>query len=313
MNLLKTSRKLLVAPMLTAVLLCSAAAKSSAGVFVSITVAPPALPVYVQPPCPVDGYLWTPGYWAYGVEGYYWVPGVWVHPPRIGVLWTPGYWGFARGVYGWRAGYWGPHVGFYGGVNYGFGYVGTGFFGGGWSGGAYRYNTAYSNVNTTVIRNVYVDRTVINNTTVINNRASFNGPGGITARPSPEEQAVAHEQHFQPTQNQMVHEQTASQDRSQLASFNHGRPTAPAVGTVNPRRFDQQQRIAQGVRSGQMTPGEVARTERREQNINRQVASDRRVNGGGLSPQERRQINREQNRAGRQIQEENHNERVAPR
>ena len=54
-----------------------------------ITIGPPALPVYVQPPCPTEGYLWNPGYWAYGPDGYYWVPGVWVAPPRVGVLWIP--------------------------------------------------------------------------------------------------------------------------------------------------------------------------------------------------------------------------------
>jgi WXXGXW repeat (2 copies) len=47
---------------------------------ISITIAPPALPVYVQPPIPEPGYLWTPGYWAYGPDGYFWVPGTWVRP-----------------------------------------------------------------------------------------------------------------------------------------------------------------------------------------------------------------------------------------
>lgn len=107
------------------------------GVFVnfSIHTPPPGVPVYAQPPCPVDGYLWTPGYWAWGKGGYYWVPGVWVRPPAVGVLWTPGYWAFAAGVYTWHPGYWGPHVGFYGGVQYGFGYTGVGFVGGVWHGG----------------------------------------------------------------------------------------------------------------------------------------------------------------------------------
>src|SRR5580700_8995395 len=99
----------------------SAAAVSSAGVYLSINIAPPALQIYEQPPCPVDGYLWTPGYWAYGDAGYYWIPGVWVAPPQVGLLWTPGYWGWREGVYSFHAGYWGPHIGFYGGVNYGFG------------------------------------------------------------------------------------------------------------------------------------------------------------------------------------------------
>src|ERR1700686_5839117 len=90
-------------------------AASFAQIAVSVRIGPPALPVYAQPPCPGDGYLWTPGYWGYGAAGYYWVPGVWVTPPRVGVLWTPGYWGLEGGVYGWDAGYWGPHIGFYGG------------------------------------------------------------------------------------------------------------------------------------------------------------------------------------------------------
>ena len=153
----------------------------SAQVAVAIHIGPPALPVYEQPPCPVEGNIWTPGYWGYGPAGYYWVPGVWVAPPRVGVLWTPGYWGFGGGIYAWHAGYWGPHVGFYGGINYGYGYGGVGFWGGRWAGGRFAYNTAVTNVNTTVVRNVYVNRTVINNTTVVNH-ASFNGEGSIAAR-----------------------------------------------------------------------------------------------------------------------------------
>jgi len=70
--------------------------------------APPPLPDYDQPPCPEDGYMWTPGYWAWGGGGYYWVPGTWVQPPRVGVLWTPAYWGFVGGVYRFHAGLLGP-------------------------------------------------------------------------------------------------------------------------------------------------------------------------------------------------------------
>src|SRR5580658_8923520 len=100
---------------------------SFGAVAVSITIAPPILPVYSQPICPGAGYMWTPGYWAWGPAGYYWVPGTWVMAPFIGALWTPGYWGWGAGVYLWHAGYWGPHVGFYGGINYGFGYIGVGY------------------------------------------------------------------------------------------------------------------------------------------------------------------------------------------
>ena len=199
-----------------------AVSRAQIGIGISIRIGPPALPVYVQPPCPLDGYLWTPGYWAYGPDGYYWVPGVWIAPPRPGLLWTPGYWG--------------PHIGFYGGVNYGFGYTGVGFIGGAWQGNVFRYNTAVVNVNTTVVRNVYVDRTVINNTTVVN-RASFNGPGGVNAQPTPQQRSAMSEPHVQPTPTQMSHEQTASHDRGQLASVNHGRPAAAALEKPGGRQF----------------------------------------------------------------------------
>src|SRR5579862_2950637 len=142
--------------------------QAHAGVFVSVNFGPPALPVYVQPPLPAPGYIWTPGYWAYGDAGYYWVPGVWVQPPRVGVLWTPGYWGFVGAAYTWHPGYWGPHVGFYGGVNYGFGYGGIGFFGGEWRGGVFAYNSAVASVGSVAATNVYVNRTIIEQNTVVN-------------------------------------------------------------------------------------------------------------------------------------------------
>ena len=125
----------------SALLLAPQAAQ--ARVFVSVGIAPPLIPVYSQPLCPGDGYIWTPGYWAYGDDGYYWVDGAWVLAPYAGALWTPGYWGWGGGGYFWNAGYWGPTVGYYGGINYGFGYFGTGFYGGYWGGGHFFYNRAY--------------------------------------------------------------------------------------------------------------------------------------------------------------------------
>src|SRR5258708_4618356 len=118
----------LIALVLTAVLLSMIPIQSSAQVAVGISVqiGPPALPVYEQPICPGDGYIWTPGYWAYSDDGYYWVPGTWVLAP-VGMLWTPGYWAWQNEAYIWYPGYWGPQVGFYGGIFYGFGYVGTGY------------------------------------------------------------------------------------------------------------------------------------------------------------------------------------------
>src|SRR5271155_5141198 len=150
-----------------ALVVLSMSAAAFAQIGVAITIGPPALPVYAQPVCPGDGYLWTPGYWAWGDDfnDYYWVPGTWVEPPEVGFLWTPGYWGWGGGRYIFNDGYWGPHIGFYGGINYGFGYFGVGFQGGRWDGGHFFYNRAVTNVNVTVIHNVY-DKTVINNTTV---------------------------------------------------------------------------------------------------------------------------------------------------
>jgi hypothetical protein len=201
---------------------------------ISINIAPPALPVYVQPPCPMPNYIWTPGYWAWdpNYNDYFWVPGTWVAAPQPGYLWTPGYWGWGTGgVYLFHAGYWGTQVGFYGGVNYGFGYGGVGFVGGEWRNGTFAYNTAVVNVNTTVVHNTYINKTVINNTTIINNnRTSFNGgPNGIAARPTPQEQAFSRQPHIQPTSVQVQHQQVARQDRSNFVSVNKGLPAHAAV------------------------------------------------------------------------------------
>src|SRR5258708_18751058 len=176
------------------------ASHARVSVGMTVRVGPPTLPVYVQPVCPEPVYLWTPGYWVYGDDGYYWVPGTWVEPPMVGVLWTPGYWGWRNGFYVWNGGYWGPHVGFYGGINYGFGYVGTGYAGGYWANGAFNYNRTVNNISNTNITNVY-NQTVVNNTTV--NNVSFNGgTGGTTAQPTPQEQATAREHHTPATGSQ---------------------------------------------------------------------------------------------------------------
>src|SRR5476649_31555 len=143
---MKTTIKIFIFLCLTSFAISKASAQVSIGI--SVQIAPPELPVYVQPACPEDGYLWQPGYWAYDDnDGYYWVPGVWVAPPDPGLLWTPCYWGFEGGAYGFHMGYWGASVGFYGGINYGYGYGGYGFGGGRWDGGRFQYNTAVVNVN----------------------------------------------------------------------------------------------------------------------------------------------------------------------
>lgn len=210
---------------------CASIIRSKAQVSVSITVGtpPPPLRVYDLPEPPADGYIWQPGYWAYdNADGYYWVPGMWVAPPNPGLYWTPAYWGFVGGRYGFHAGYWGPSVGFYGGINYGYGYGGHGYYGGRWENNRFSYNTAVVRVNKTVIHNTYVNRTVVVNN---NDHRSFNGgKGGVQARPRPQEQAAMKQRHVAPTAAQVSHQETAHKDRASFAKPNE-RPS-PAAKTA---------------------------------------------------------------------------------
>ena len=218
----------IIATILIAAVPVAAPAQFAIGIGFTVGFPPPPMPYYAQPVVPYPGYMWTPGYWAWGPAGYYWVPGTWVAPPAVGMLWTPGYWGYTGGGYGWNPGYWGPTVGFYGGVNYGYGYPGTGFYGGAWNGGNYAYNTAVTNVNTTVIHNTY-NRTVINER-VCNNckTVSYNGgKGGTTARAT-QTQINARKNGRAPTSAQKQQATVAREDRNQLASVNKGKPTVGA-------------------------------------------------------------------------------------
>jgi hypothetical protein len=215
------------------------AASAQFRVSVSIGTPPPPLPYYAQPLLPGPDYIWAPGYWAYGPAGYFWVPGAWVLAPEPGMLWTPGYWGASGANFVWTPGYWGPRVGYYGGINYGFGYFGRGYVGGAWFGAHFRYNTAVSRVNTSIVRNVYVDRTVINRNTIDRTavaRVSYNGgPGGIDVRPS-REQLEMRSSAVPMTGPQEEHQRIAAEARGQLASVNHGEPRELAV----PRPFTPQ-------------------------------------------------------------------------
>jgi hypothetical protein len=221
--------------MLTLCLPASSAAQVSVGITVAF--APPDLPVYEQPICPEEGYIWTPGYWAYDPDfgDYYWVPGTWVLAPEVGFLWTPGYWAWGGSGFIFYEGFWGPVVGFYGGINYGYGYFGHGYEGGRWDGGRFFYNRSVNNVNVTIIHNVY-NTTVINNTTVT--RVSYNGGnGGINERPRPEEEAAAHARHLPPVPDQRQHVQAARSNPELRASLNRGKP--PIAATPKPGAFNE--------------------------------------------------------------------------
>jgi hypothetical protein len=222
-------------PLVFAAFLALPFATSFAQVEFSVGWAPPPLPVYEQPACPVAGYIWTPGYWGWNADyyDYYWVPGVWVPPPRVGLLWTPGWWGWNNGAYAFNQGYWGPTVGFYGGVNYGYGYTGNGYWGGRWSGNNFQYNTAVTRVNKTVIKNTYVNNSFQKN--VNTNRTSFNGGnGGIKAQPNAEQRkAMANAKKEGPTSQQLERQQAASKDKNLLASTNKGKPNQEALKSFN--------------------------------------------------------------------------------
>ena len=221
----------LIRSLMLALAMLSASAASSAQVFLSVTIGPPPLPVYEQPLCPGEDYIFVPGYWAWSPVGFYWVPGTWVPAPEPDLLWTPGYWAFESAAYYWHPGYWGPVVGYYGGIDYGFGYPGTGYYGGYWRNRHFFYNQAVSNVDVARIHYVYRAPAVGSRTVV--NRVSFNGgPGGTRARPTAQQLALARERHVAPTSAQVQHERAASTNRSLLAAENHGRP--PIAATEKP-------------------------------------------------------------------------------
>ena len=270
-----------LASLLLALSILLAPARSNAYVDMSVSVnlsspppvaiAPPPLPVYVVPAPPVVGYVWSPGYWGWNGYGYFWVPGTWVQAPMAGYLWTPGYWGWGGGAFAWHAGYWGPHVGFYGGINYGGGYGGVGFVGGAWNGGVYNVNrsvvntqnvTNVTNNNVTNVTNNTVSNNTTNNSTTNNtannttnnsttNNASFNGgPGGTPAKPTAEEQTFANEKHLPPTAMQASHVMAASKNPALAASVNHGKPAIAAT----PKAGDFTNGVVPAQQAGERNP-----------------------------------------------------------
>src|SRR5579859_1602124 len=213
----------------------SARSDAAVAVGISVNLAPPPLPVYEQPLIPGPGYIWTPGYWAWGPEGYYWVPGTWVYPPTVGLYWTPPWWGWSDGVYLFHAGYWGPEVGFYGGIDYGYGYFGHGYEGGYWNHGHFFYNREVNNIRNVNITNVYDRR--VRDTAMTQNRVAFNGgPGGVSAQATAQERTALSRRHFGPTALQQRQITAARSNRGLWASANHGQPSVTA--TSLPGRFN---------------------------------------------------------------------------
>jgi WXXGXW repeat (2 copies) len=224
----------LLGSLLLALAMLVAPAKSSAQFSVVVSFGPPAIPVYVQPYCPGPGFFWTPGYWAWDPDyGYYWVPGTWVLAPFVGALWTPGYWGWYNDGYVWYPGYWGTAVGFYGGIDYGFGYPGQGYYGGYWNNDRFFYNRQVTRISNVNIVNVYSQRVVVNES---GSRTSYNGgPGGIDARPTAADRVAERGRRFGAINQQLDQERVARSNPAQRARENHGRPEIAA--TAKPGEF----------------------------------------------------------------------------
>ena len=255
---------------------------------------PPALPDYQQPPAPGPDYLWAPGYWGWNNSGYAWIPGACRRPPHPGLLWTPGYWRFEGGRYAFAAGYWGASVGFYGGINYGYGYGGHGYLGGRWQGEHFYYNSAVNNV-----VNLHVPYIYRQPVPVVTVRVAFNGPGGISARPTPGEVAVAQAAHVAPTPEQMQHSQAARANPALAARANFGHPAIAATprsgqftgpGVVTNARVDKPYRPPEAARpearvaeAKPARPAEAARPAEREHHEGDERA--RRAEEGRPQPQ----------------------------
>jgi len=79
---------------------------------------------------------------------------------------------------------------------------------------------------------------------------------------------------------------------------------------VGDRKANQQDRIAQGVRSGQLTPGETAKLENQQQGINREASGMRQANGGTLTGADKKALNQQQNKASKNIYNKKHNARA---
>jgi len=235
-------------------LLAPLAARSA--VSVSVTIAPPPLPLYAQPPIPGDGYIWTPGYWAWdpATGDYVWVPGTWVLPPSVGLLWTPGYWAFFDGGYIWHRGYWGPRVGYYGGINYGYGYIGRGYEGGRWDRGHFRYNAAVNNIPSGRVHAMY--RAPVPQRPA-HAESFIGGNSHWRAQPTASQRRFEGGQHPGWTQEQQEHEHRAFGTPEQRMGSNHGMP--PTAATPRPGGFGEAQvehaRTAPEMRAQPVRPG----------------------------------------------------------
>jgi hypothetical protein len=114
------------------------------------------------------------------------------------------------------------------------------------------------------------------------------------------------------TEKKQVNQQENKVSKQIYADKHNANTAHYGNNKVGQRRENQQDRIAQGVKSGQMTAGEAAKAETQQKGINKQVAADRKANGGTLTASEKKQVNHEQNAASKNIYNKKHNAKTQP-
>jgi len=142
---------------------------------------------------------------------------------------------------------------------------------------------------------------------------------GETKRLETKESAINHEEHDMRKLDNghltTADRATLNQQQNHLSKNIYNQKHDAQVQNTNPksevgqRQRNQQERIAQGIKSGQMTAGEAARTEGHSAAIHREIHNDRAANGGKLTAGEKAQVNRQQNRNSARIYRTKHNGR----
>jgi hypothetical protein len=83
-------------------------------------------------------------------------------------------------------------------------------------------------------------------------------------------------------------------------------PNHPRVNQVNQREQNQQDRIANGMKDGQLTPGQAANLEKGQQRLENNEKKDMAADNGHLTKQDQKQLNKEANRQSQKIYKDKH-------
>lgn len=137
-----------------------------------------------------------------------------------------------------------------------------------------------------------------------NKEAAMNGETRADRAANGGKLSSAEKQQINKQQNQLSKQ--IYNDKHNAATQNYGK------SEVGQRQTNQQQRIAQGIKSGQLTAGETAKLENQQRGMNQQVKADRAANGGKLTQGEKQQVNKEQNAASKNIYNKKHNANTQP-